>query len=201
MYSSIYRVQSSTRRLPIRALFGFTLKLVESYLSPSPQSLCVVVCPWCQPWVASITCMILKIRGMVFCTVASLSRYVWMMSDLAFHTDWFYQPKAFKHIFTSLSSVDQEPKATHSGNARIHGMRSTTKVSIAYVAMQVWVMAIAGCFALTFPQACFALTSAQVFSRTDLVTDSEHFYNSILEILDDPEEKGKVDQLMVWWNQ
>ena len=53
MYSSIYRVQSNTRRLPIRALFGFTLKLVEFYLSPSPQSLCVVVCPWCQPWVAS----------------------------------------------------------------------------------------------------------------------------------------------------
>ena len=55
MYSSIYRVQSSTRRLPIWALFGFTLKLVESYPSPSPQSLCVVVCPWCQPWVASST--------------------------------------------------------------------------------------------------------------------------------------------------
>ena len=54
MYSSIYRVQSSTRRLPIRALFGFTLKLVESYLSPSPQSLCVVVCPWCLPWVTSV---------------------------------------------------------------------------------------------------------------------------------------------------
>ena len=36
MYSSIYRVQSSTRRLPIRALFGFMLKLVGSYLSPSP---------------------------------------------------------------------------------------------------------------------------------------------------------------------
>ena len=53
MYSSIYRVQSSTRRLPIRALFGFMLKLVESYLSLSPQSLCVVVCPWCLPWVAS----------------------------------------------------------------------------------------------------------------------------------------------------
>ena len=40
MYSSIYRVQSSTRRLPIRALFGFTLKLVESYLSFSSESLC-----------------------------------------------------------------------------------------------------------------------------------------------------------------
>ena len=31
MHCSIYRVQSSTRRLPIRALFGFTLKLVGSY--------------------------------------------------------------------------------------------------------------------------------------------------------------------------
>ena len=40
MYSSIYRVQSSTRRLPIRALFGFTLKLVESYFLPlSSESL------------------------------------------------------------------------------------------------------------------------------------------------------------------
>ena len=45
--------------------------------------------------------------------------------------------KAFKHIFTSPSSVDQEPKATRSGNARIHGMRSTTKASLAYVATQV----------------------------------------------------------------
>ncbi|KAF8833673.1 hypothetical protein BDN67DRAFT_1017286 [Paxillus ammoniavirescens] len=91
----------------------------------------------------------------------------------------------FKHIFTSPSSVDQEPKATHSGNARLHGMQSVTKVSIAYVATQ----------------ARFALTSAQVFSQTDLVTDSERFYNSILEFLDDPEEKDEVDQLLVWWNR
>ena len=54
MYSSIYRVQSSTRRLPIQALLGFTLKLVKSYFSPPPQSLCVVVCPWYPPWVASL---------------------------------------------------------------------------------------------------------------------------------------------------
>ena len=45
--------------------------------------------------------------------------------------------KAYKHIFTSPSSVDQEPKATRSGNARIHGMRSVTRASIAYVAIQV----------------------------------------------------------------
>ncbi|KAF9242147.1 hypothetical protein BU15DRAFT_44292 [Melanogaster broomeanus] len=92
---------------------------------------------------------------------------------------------AFKHIFTSPSSVDQEPKATRSGNARIHGMRFVTKASIAYVATQVR----------------FALTSAQVFSRTDLVTDSERFYDSILELLDDPQEKGEVDQLLTWWNR
>ena len=40
MYSSIYSVQSSTQRLPIRALFGFMLKLVESYL-PSPLRISV----------------------------------------------------------------------------------------------------------------------------------------------------------------
>ncbi|KIM56133.1 hypothetical protein SCLCIDRAFT_29841 [Scleroderma citrinum Foug A] len=91
----------------------------------------------------------------------------------------------YKHIFTSPSSVDQEPKATCSGNACIHGMRSTTKASLAYVTTQ----------------ARFALTSAQVFSRTDLVTDSERFYTSILELLDDPQDKGEVDQLMAWWNR
>ncbi|KAG9315647.1 hypothetical protein JVU11DRAFT_3292 [Chiua virens] len=64
-------------------------------------------------------------------------------------------------------------------------MRSVTKASIAYVATQ----------------ARFALTSAQVFSRTDLVTDSERFYNSILELLFDPDEKEEVDQLLLWWNR
>ena len=45
--------------------------------------------------------------------------------------------KAYKHIFTSPSSVDQEPKATRSGNARIHGMHFMMKASLAYVATQV----------------------------------------------------------------
>ncbi|KAI6019353.1 hypothetical protein BKA83DRAFT_10736 [Pisolithus microcarpus] len=64
---------------------------------------------------------------------------------------------AYKHIFTSPSSVDHKPKATHSRNARMHGMHCMTKASIAYVAMQ----------------ARFGLTSAQIFSCTDLITDSE----------------------------
>ena len=47
MYHNIYRVQSSTQRLPIWALFGFTLKLVEFYSPPFPLRVsCVMVCPW-----------------------------------------------------------------------------------------------------------------------------------------------------------
>lgn len=45
-------------------------------------------------------------------------------------------------------------------------------------------------------QAHFGLTSAQIFSQTDLVMDSEHFYSSIVELLNDPDEKEEVDQLM-----
>lgn len=45
--------------------------------------------------------------------------------------------QAFKHIFTSPSSVENDCKATRSGNARIHGMTRVTKASIAYTATQV----------------------------------------------------------------
>ncbi|KIM61427.1 hypothetical protein SCLCIDRAFT_25912 [Scleroderma citrinum Foug A] len=85
----------------------------------------------------------------------------------------------------SPSSVDQEPKVACCGNAHLHGMQSVTKVSIAYVTTQ----------------AHFALTSAQVFSCTDLITDSEHFYTSILDLLSDLDEKDEVDQLLMWWNR
>ncbi|KAH6913014.1 hypothetical protein BKA70DRAFT_1370398 [Coprinopsis sp. MPI-PUGE-AT-0042] len=91
---------------------------------------------------------------------------------------------AFKHIFTSPSSVDREPRATRSGNARIHGMTKVTIPSLAYVATQVR----------------FALSSSPVFSRTDLVTDSERFYGSVIEAFNDPREKENVCTLLNWWN-
>ncbi|KAF8835202.1 hypothetical protein BDN67DRAFT_913464 [Paxillus ammoniavirescens] len=87
---------------------------------------------------------------------------------------------AFKHIFTSPSSVDQEPRVTRSGNAHIHGMHLVTKASLAYVATQV---------------------DTFVFSHTDLVTDSERFYNSIIDLLNDPDEQDEVHQLLTWWNR
>ncbi|EAU87300.2 hypothetical protein CC1G_12213 [Coprinopsis cinerea okayama7 len=92
---------------------------------------------------------------------------------------------AFKHIFTSPSSVDREPRATRSGNARIHGMTSVTIGSLAYVATQVR----------------FALSSSPVFSRTDLQTDSERFYESIMEAFHDPVYEVQVKALLEWWNK
>jgi len=89
------------------------------------------------------------------------------------------------HVFTSPSSVDNLNKATRSGNARIHGMTKVTAASIAYIATQVR----------------FALSSSAVFSRTDTVTDSERFYNSVLEFFEDPDEHDDVQELLVWWNR
>ena len=45
--------------------------------------------------------------------------------------------QAYKYIFTSLSSIEKEVKATRSGNARLHGMTRVTTASLAYVATQV----------------------------------------------------------------
>ncbi|KAH6913576.1 hypothetical protein BKA70DRAFT_1370033 [Coprinopsis sp. MPI-PUGE-AT-0042] len=94
--------------------------------------------------------------------------------------------QAFKHVFTSPSSVNsKEPRATRSCNARIHGMESVTIASIAYIASQVR----------------FGLSSSPVFSRTDLVTDSESFYASVVTLLEDPEEQEEVRQLLAWWDR
>jgi hypothetical protein len=45
--------------------------------------------------------------------------------------------EAYKHVFTSPSSVNNASKATRSGNAKIHGMIRVTPASIAYIATQV----------------------------------------------------------------
>ncbi|KAH6899590.1 hypothetical protein BKA70DRAFT_1375252 [Coprinopsis sp. MPI-PUGE-AT-0042] len=92
---------------------------------------------------------------------------------------------AFKHVFTSPSSVNsREPQATRSCNARIHGMQSVTITSIAYIASLVR----------------FELLSSPVFSRTDLITDSESFYVFVITLLEDPEEQDEVCQLLTWWD-
>lgn len=93
--------------------------------------------------------------------------------------------KAYKHIFTSPSSADKELKATKSGNARIHGMKQVTIPSLAYVATILR----------------FSLSSSPTFSRTDTVTDSQRFYTSIVDFLEDPDEKNEVNELLTFWNR
>jgi len=92
---------------------------------------------------------------------------------------------AFKFIFTSPSSVEKETKATRSGKARIHGMAEVTLPSIAYIATQVR----------------FSLSSSSVFTRNDTTTDSERFYNSILDLFEDEEEDKEVGELKEWWDR
>lgn len=113
--------------------------------------------------------------------------------------------QAYKHIFTSPSSVDQEPKATRSGNARLHGMSEVTMASIAYVATMVSHLATvlsSSCFhLLNLAQVRFALSSTSTFSRTDYVTDSERFYNTLMELFTDIRARGRINELKLWWNK
>jgi hypothetical protein len=120
---------------------------------------------------------------------------------LDFVHDYLQFIQGYKHIFTSPSSVEKEPKATRSGNAHIHGMTRVTCASIAYIATQVIISSICRQSTLiVLFQIRFALSSSPVFSRTDTVTDSERFYNSILDFLEDPDKKEEVNELLTWWN-
>ena len=39
-----------------------------------------------------------------------------------------------------------------------------------------------------------------MFSQTGKVTDSEGFYNHLVDLLEDEEEKEEVASLLNWWN-
>ncbi|TEB09971.1 hypothetical protein FA13DRAFT_1759839 [Coprinellus micaceus] len=92
---------------------------------------------------------------------------------------------AFKHVFTCPSSVEKETRATRAGNAEIHGMRSVTIASLAYISTLVHTL---------------CLGSSAVFSRNDKATDSERFYRSVIEFLETPSETAEVEDLLRWWN-
>ncbi|KAH6909378.1 hypothetical protein BKA70DRAFT_1371904 [Coprinopsis sp. MPI-PUGE-AT-0042] len=61
---------------------------------------------------------------------------------------------------------------------------SVTVPSLAYVATQVR----------------FALCSSPTFSRTDLMTDSERFYSSVVDVFMAREYVDKVRHLLAWWD-
>jgi hypothetical protein len=80
--------------------------------------------------------MIPKILGTAFSEAFYLSR--WVAVNFFCIQGPIVISQGYKHIFTSPSSVEKEPKATRSGNARLHGMTQVTPASIAYVATQVF---------------------------------------------------------------
>jgi hypothetical protein len=81
-------------------------------------------------------------------------------------------------------------------------MTRVTPASIAYIATQVRNLNVLIIFANALVwQVRFALSSSSVFSRTDMATDSERFYNSVLLYFEDVDEKEEVDKLLGWWNQ
>jgi hypothetical protein len=82
-------------------------------------------------------------------------------------------------------------------------MTRVTKASLAYVTTQV-------CAGVCYSHEVntenhgskvrFALSSSSVFSRSDTSTNSERFYNSVLDFLDDPEEQDEVVDLLNQWD-
>ncbi|TFK17409.1 hypothetical protein FA15DRAFT_605120, partial [Coprinopsis marcescibilis] len=98
--------------------------------------------------------------------------------------------KAFKHVFTSPSSVDELDTRTtipRSSNSKIHGMTLVTIGSITYVATQ--------------RPGSLSLSLSQTFCRSDIVTDSERFYDSLMDLLEDLEEQADVHLLVAWWDR
>jgi hypothetical protein len=98
-----------------------------------------------------------------------------------------------------LSSVEKEPKAMHSGNTCIHGMTHRSPL------LQLHMLPLRYLYIYFVQDKCFcqvrfALLSSGTFTQSDTITDSEHFYNSILQFLEDADKKNEVDALLVWWN-
>ncbi|KAH6901412.1 hypothetical protein BKA70DRAFT_1374771 [Coprinopsis sp. MPI-PUGE-AT-0042] len=132
------------------------------YHPQTGELLCPINLDWNNPHGSSqITLRFLSEQGRAYELVPSLWRVMTGLCSCYKDYKYYLQDvwkglfrsallvSAFKHIFTSPSSVHREPRATRSGNARIHGDEKC------------------------YHTVRFALSSSPTFSRTDLVTDSE----------------------------
>ena len=86
-------------------------------------------------WYTGSRSSTLKNPGKDFPEASFLFGFVHACSSLSYS---LHDLQAFKHIFTSPSSVEQKVKATRSGNTHIHGMTHITPASLAYITMQVY---------------------------------------------------------------
>ena len=120
----------------------------------------------------------LRTHGMGFCIVVSL--FLWA-PEIPSQTTVVLTllGQAFKHIFTSPSSVDQAPKAMRSGNAQIHGMWSVTKASIAYTATQV---SSSGCVISYAAQHCVRLVFPLLWHKFSLAPTLWQTWNTSITV-------------------
>ena len=136
-----------------------------------------------------------------------VQKHVWYSKPTGWvHSDWSWQSKV-KVKYSGSIHLDPDKVEYHlylralkcQGCGMIVHLKTSTWPSIAYIATQVMSFLL---FSVPsdYPMSKFSLSSLPVFSRTDTVTDSEHFYNSILDLLEDVEEVQEVDDLISWWN-
>ncbi|KAG1854864.1 hypothetical protein F4604DRAFT_1685870 [Suillus subluteus] len=113
--------------------------------------------------------------------------------------------KAFKRVFTSPSSTDEQPidsaRSAHNRNsgerrtrrdiATLLDMRSVQPRAIAYVSVQ-------------RAQLRFALSSSGSWRIIDDEFNNQEFYDNIVDYLElppTPEAAKEIDDLLLWWNQ
>ncbi|KAG1886592.1 hypothetical protein F4604DRAFT_1675484 [Suillus subluteus] len=115
------------------------------------------------------------------------------------------QADAFKRVFTSPSSTDEQPidsaRSAHNRNsgerrtrrdvATLLDMRSVQPRAIAYVSVQ-------------RAQLRFALSSSGSWRIIDDEFNNQEFYDNIVDYLElppTPEAAKEIDNLLLWWNQ
>ena len=78
-----------------------------------------------------LTVMIWRTLGMA--SSETVLSFGWVIAYTLFPAGVLFTSylQAFKHIFTSPSSIEKEVKATRSGNARIHGILRATAAALA----------------------------------------------------------------------
>lgn len=80
-------------------------------------------------------------------------------------------------------------------------MEKVTVASLAYVATQVSPPTRRHRTRLMWLQLRFTLSSSPVFARTDLVTDSENFYGTVIKQFNKKQYLPRVADLLKWWDK
>ncbi|KJA19648.1 hypothetical protein HYPSUDRAFT_143474 [Hypholoma sublateritium FD-334 SS-4] len=127
----------------------------------------------------------LEIKQKIKSGKLSVSGDQWPIMLYASHT--YDQNSPWKGLLRSSILIKIFAPPSGSRNAITHAITitSVTPASIAYAATH----------------ARFALSSSAVFSQSNTITESELFYNCMIDHLEDPNNVREVDHLLAWWDR